>query len=67
MSDGEFVAAHDVILIGGGGAGLRAAIAIAETNPRLDVAVRPTSPGSAAGDLWRPGPRSRGGLRHPGV
>ena len=39
MSDGEFVAAHDVILIGGGGAGLRAAIAIAETNPRLDVAV----------------------------
>ena len=39
MSDGEFVAAHDVILVGGGGAGLRAAIAIAETNPRLDVAV----------------------------
>jgi succinate dehydrogenase flavoprotein subunit len=39
VSDGEFVAAHDVILIGGGGAGLRAAIAIAETNPRLDVAV----------------------------
>ena len=39
MSDGEFLAAHDVILIGGGGAGLRAAIAIAETNPRLDVAV----------------------------
>ncbi len=30
---------HDVILVGGGGAGLRAAIAIAETNPRLDVAV----------------------------
>src|SRR6187431_904724 len=26
-------------MIGGGGAGLRAAIAIAETNPRLDVAV----------------------------
>jgi len=39
VSDGEFLAAHDVILIGGGGAGLRAAIAIAETNPRLDVAV----------------------------
>ena len=39
MSDDELVAAHDVILIGGGGAGLRAAIAIAETNPRLDVAV----------------------------
>jgi fumarate reductase flavoprotein subunit len=28
-----------VILVGGGGAGLRAAIAIAETNPRLSVAV----------------------------
>ena len=33
------IAAHDVVLIGGGGAGLRAAIAIAETNPRLSVAV----------------------------
>jgi fumarate reductase flavoprotein subunit len=32
-------AAHDVLLVGGGGAGLRAAIAIAETNPRLSVAV----------------------------
>jgi fumarate reductase flavoprotein subunit len=30
---------HDVVLVGGGGAGLRAAIAIAETNPRLHVAV----------------------------
>jgi fumarate reductase flavoprotein subunit len=30
---------HDILLVGGGGAGLRAAIAIAETNPRLDVAV----------------------------
>jgi fumarate reductase flavoprotein subunit len=30
---------HDVLLVGGGGAGLRAAIAIAETNPRLHVAV----------------------------
>jgi fumarate reductase flavoprotein subunit len=30
---------HDVVMVGGGGAGLRAAIAIAETNPRLKVAV----------------------------
>jgi fumarate reductase flavoprotein subunit len=32
-------AAHDVLLVGGGAAGLRAAIAIAETNPKLSVAV----------------------------
>jgi len=32
-------AAHDVLLVGGGGAGLRAAIAIAETSPSLSVAV----------------------------
>ena len=32
-------ATHDVLIVGGGGAGLRAAIAIAETNPRLRVAV----------------------------
>ena len=30
---------HDVLLVGGGGAGLRAAIAIAETNPKLSIAV----------------------------
>jgi fumarate reductase flavoprotein subunit len=30
---------HDVLLIGGGGAGLRAAIAISEFNPKLNVAV----------------------------
>ena len=29
----------DVLIIGGGGAGLRAAIAVAETNPNLKVAV----------------------------
>ena len=30
---------HDVLLVGGGGAGLRAAIAVAEVNPKLSVAV----------------------------
>ena len=30
---------HDVLLVGGGGAGLRAAIEIAETNPKLSIAV----------------------------
>jgi fumarate reductase flavoprotein subunit len=33
------VSSHDVLLVGGGGAGLRAAIAVAEVNPRLGVAV----------------------------
>ena len=39
MSDDPVVAAHDVLLVGGGAAGLRAAIAIAETDPGLRVAV----------------------------
>ena len=30
---------HDVLLVGGGGAGLRAAIAVAEANPKLKIAV----------------------------
>jgi fumarate reductase flavoprotein subunit len=33
------ISAHDVLLVGGGGAGLRAAIAVAEVDPRLKVAV----------------------------
>jgi fumarate reductase flavoprotein subunit len=33
------VSQHDVAIIGGGGAGLRAAIAVAECDPRLSVAV----------------------------
>ncbi|QGN35348.1 fumarate reductase (quinol) flavoprotein subunit [Microlunatus sp. Gsoil 973] len=33
------VAAHDVLLVGGGAAGLRAAIGISESNPELDIAV----------------------------
>ncbi|MFE7802490.1 fumarate reductase (quinol) flavoprotein subunit [Nocardia sp. NPDC057440] len=32
-------ASHDVVIVGGGGAGLRAAIAIAEHNPRLSIAI----------------------------
>src|SRR4051812_45783948 len=30
---------HDILIVGGGGAGLRAAIAIGEENPTLSVAV----------------------------
>src|SRR6184192_2763887 len=33
------VSSHDVLLVGGGGAGLRAAIAVSESNPKLSVAV----------------------------
>src|SRR3989442_5408533 len=33
------LSSHDVLLVGGGGAGLRAAIAVAELNPKLRVAV----------------------------
>src|SRR6202047_4369442 len=33
------ISSHDIVLVGGGGAGLRAAIAISETNPSLSVAV----------------------------
>ena len=33
------VSSHDILLVGGGGAGLRAAIAIAEASPQLTVAV----------------------------
>jgi len=30
---------HDILIVGGGGAGLRAAIAAAEANPQLDIAI----------------------------
>ena len=30
---------HDIVIIGGGGAGLRAAIAVAEMDPQLDIAI----------------------------
>jgi fumarate reductase flavoprotein subunit len=33
------ISSHDVLLVGGGGAGLRAAIAISETSPSLSVAI----------------------------
>jgi fumarate reductase flavoprotein subunit len=33
------ISTHDVVLVGGGGAGLRAAVAISDANPKLSVAV----------------------------
>ena len=33
------ISSHDVLLVGGDGAGLRAAIAVSEVDPRLSVAV----------------------------
>ena len=33
------ISSYDVLLVGGGGAGLRAAIAVSEFNPKLSVAV----------------------------
>jgi fumarate reductase flavoprotein subunit len=33
------ISSHDVLLVGGGGAGLRAAIAVSESDPQLNVAV----------------------------
>src|SRR6266705_3894948 len=33
------IRSHDILLVGGGGAGLRAAIAAAEVNPKLSIAV----------------------------
>jgi fumarate reductase flavoprotein subunit len=33
------ISSHDILLVGGGGAGLRAAIAVSEFNPNLSVAV----------------------------
>ncbi|GAB3929469.1 fumarate reductase flavoprotein subunit [Microlunatus endophyticus] len=39
MSDGVMVAAHDVLIVGGGAAGLRAAIGISQSSPDLDIAM----------------------------
>src|SRR5947207_4607392 len=42
LAEGEPVLelrSHDILIVGGGGAGLRAAIAIGEENPKLSVGV----------------------------
>ena len=68
------ISSHDVVLVGGGGAGLRAAIAISETNPRLSVAVvskvypmrshTVAAEGGAAGVIHRGRQPGRTRLRH---
>ena len=73
MSEGA-AAAHDVLLVGGGAAGLRAAIAIAETNPSLSVAViskvypmrshTVSAEGGAAGAIAEDDTLGRARLRH---
>ncbi len=39
VEDTPEILKHDIVIIGGGGAGLRAAIAVAELNPHLDIAL----------------------------
>src|SRR6478752_8785765 len=39
LADAAMTASYNIVVIGGGGAGLRAAIAIAETDPNLSIAI----------------------------